>query len=290
MKTRLLLLIILLALPALAFCQDRILKNDGETITAKVVAVNPQTIIYKAIDNPDGPEYTINRSEVKQIRYKNGKVEKFAEANMGMDHTRKNSGRYKKSSSKNDKTNNNIVCIVPTAFPYDQTIYNDIAVGASYERLFGRNKMFGFTITGLINFYAPYDPNNNTTTGATTTANPALNHTSYYLIPGIKFYPGGAKAKFRYSVGVCAFVAKGNETDKSYYIDQNGVTQEMIKKINFTAAGMLLSNSLNLSPGNHLYMGLQFDMGCPFADNRVNGGTGVNSPMIMLAFRGGYRF
>ena len=55
-----------------SFAQDLITLTSGDDIKVKVLEVNVDLIKYKKHDNPDGPSYTIPRSDVFVIRYENG--------------------------------------------------------------------------------------------------------------------------------------------------------------------------------------------------------------------------
>ncbi|WP_207508722.1 hypothetical protein [Telluribacter humicola] len=49
--------------------QDRIIRNDGEEIKAKVLSEDDTYIKYKRFDNPNGPEYFLYKKDVKDIVY-----------------------------------------------------------------------------------------------------------------------------------------------------------------------------------------------------------------------------
>lgn len=57
--------------------QDVIVKKNGSTILAKVLEVNPSNIKYKKHSNPKGPTYTLKKSEIMAINYKNGDKDTF---------------------------------------------------------------------------------------------------------------------------------------------------------------------------------------------------------------------
>jgi hypothetical protein len=59
------------------YAQDIILKRNGDEIKAKVQEVGITEIKYKKFDNPDGPMYTILKSEVFLIKYENGTKDVF---------------------------------------------------------------------------------------------------------------------------------------------------------------------------------------------------------------------
>lgn len=79
MKKLLVLMISVAALQAIA--QDVIVKTDGSTILSKVLEVNANDIKYKKHSNPQGPTYTINKSEVMSINYQNGDMDSFESGN-----------------------------------------------------------------------------------------------------------------------------------------------------------------------------------------------------------------
>jgi hypothetical protein len=70
---------VLTILPGLAFCQDFITLKDGREVKSKIVEVSEKdkVIKYKKFDNPDGPVYTVELSEISKIKYSNGSEESF---------------------------------------------------------------------------------------------------------------------------------------------------------------------------------------------------------------------
>ena len=61
--------------PILGYAQDTITRKDGQDIIAKVLEVNTNEIVYKLYDEPDGPTYVVNKSEILLIRYESGRNE-----------------------------------------------------------------------------------------------------------------------------------------------------------------------------------------------------------------------
>ena len=57
--------------------QDVIVKKDGSTILSKILEVNPNDVKYKKFSNPNGPTYTIIKSEIMSINYENGDKDVF---------------------------------------------------------------------------------------------------------------------------------------------------------------------------------------------------------------------
>lgn len=77
MKKQLVLAAALLCAASAAQAQDMIVKRNAraEEIPAKVLEVGENQIRYRKFSNPDGPIYTISRSEVFFIRYESGEKE-----------------------------------------------------------------------------------------------------------------------------------------------------------------------------------------------------------------------
>lgn len=74
-------LIVLLAVSASIYADahDVIVKRNGEKIQAMVMEVNTSSVKYKRMDNPNGPVYICNLSDIQSIAYENGVVEKYGE-------------------------------------------------------------------------------------------------------------------------------------------------------------------------------------------------------------------
>lgn len=57
--------------------QDVITLKSGEDINVKVLEVGANDVKYKKSDNPDGPSYTLLKSEIFMIKYQNGSKDVF---------------------------------------------------------------------------------------------------------------------------------------------------------------------------------------------------------------------
>lgn len=73
---------IVLAMTLMMFCitvtaQDIITTKDGDDILAKILEVTTTELKYKKYSNPDGPTFTISKSDVLIVRYENGEKEVF---------------------------------------------------------------------------------------------------------------------------------------------------------------------------------------------------------------------
>ncbi|MBV8327627.1 hypothetical protein [Chryseobacterium sp.] len=55
------------------YSQDKVLKKNGTSFDAKLVEIGSSSITYKESDNLEGPVHSIDKSEIYQIIYGNGK-------------------------------------------------------------------------------------------------------------------------------------------------------------------------------------------------------------------------
>lgn len=77
---RLVLIILLIVFSSLnGFSQDTIYTVNDEVIISKIIEVLPQVVKYKKFDNPDGPLYTKNKSDIKKIVHEDGSLDVFNE-------------------------------------------------------------------------------------------------------------------------------------------------------------------------------------------------------------------
>lgn len=57
------------------YSQDKISKKNGQSFEAKVVEIGDSNITYQELDNADGPVRSMDRAEIYEIIYSNGKTE-----------------------------------------------------------------------------------------------------------------------------------------------------------------------------------------------------------------------
>ena len=57
--------------------QDLLIKNNGDTIKAKIIEITDESVRFKKINNPDGPTFVTNKSELSKVVYANGTEEKI---------------------------------------------------------------------------------------------------------------------------------------------------------------------------------------------------------------------
>lgn len=80
MRKLLLTLILALSASVYASAHDVIVKLNGEQIQAMVIEVSDSTVKFKRMDDPNGPVYVFNTSDIQYISYENGRVEVYNEA------------------------------------------------------------------------------------------------------------------------------------------------------------------------------------------------------------------
>lgn len=79
MKKFLLVLVATMGVSLSAVAQDVIVLKNAEEVQAKVESVGLQEVIYRKLDNLEGPTYAIAKSEVLFIKYANGQKDVFSD-------------------------------------------------------------------------------------------------------------------------------------------------------------------------------------------------------------------
>ncbi len=77
MRKVILLISCLLCFVVFLSAQDKIYRQNGKIVEAKIIEVSSSEIKYKEFNNPDGPIYVLETDRIKKIVYENGKEEKF---------------------------------------------------------------------------------------------------------------------------------------------------------------------------------------------------------------------
>ena len=298
MRLRICLVAILSIVTLSLHAQDKIYKKDGGVISAKVKSVGSTMVIYKRFDNPDGPEYTILKKDVNQIKYENGTTDNFK----GED-TKEGHQGYAKGGSKKakfvKKYGDNILSVTPGAYTVsiDGTI-NDVGIGFCYERQLDERGHISFNLPVMVSFSSSKDFTNNSfyynsNNNGTYTA--SASYHSYYFMPGVKFYPATSKEKVRYSLGASFFAIFGSEP---YWVYDNGNNYATGTNLGgdwkYAVYGFMLFNSVNIAASKHLLMTIDLGLGIPVSDNRrTNNDNGLDvifAPWIQFGFKVGYRF
>ena len=78
MKKFFLILFAVIGFVLIADAQDVITLKNGTDINALVQQIGEVEIEYKKIENPNGPNYTLKKSEILMIRYENGTKDIFS--------------------------------------------------------------------------------------------------------------------------------------------------------------------------------------------------------------------
>lgn len=95
--------------------QDIIVFNDANEIEVKVTDITDKTISYVKWNNPDGPKYMVNKSDVFYVKYSNGEKEVF----------------------KNNKKQSNNINIRLQSYIYDSAIFTPDAGGPAIDLSLG---------------------------------------------------------------------------------------------------------------------------------------------------------
>lgn len=80
MKKFICLLVACLSFGVYLSAQDVILKKDNSIILANIDEITDSEIVYHDFSNPDGPVYRVSKSNVSQVKFKNGKTENYGAA------------------------------------------------------------------------------------------------------------------------------------------------------------------------------------------------------------------
>ena len=60
-----------------ALSQDKIYRNNGKVVAAKIIEIASDEIKYKDFHNLDGPIYILETDKIKKIVFENGTTQKF---------------------------------------------------------------------------------------------------------------------------------------------------------------------------------------------------------------------
>ncbi|MBL7718739.1 MAG: hypothetical protein JNL72_07880 [Flavipsychrobacter sp.] len=260
-----------------AAAQDKIYKRNGEVIDGKVKEVNTRNISYKRSDNPDGPDYVVGRNEVEKIKYQNG-LEDYISGSRETTTSRKPGKKIEYGS--------NVVTVALVNL-------NDegFGFGAAYERALDKK--------GILSFYLPVNValgglgNYTSSTSGTTSS---FNRAIWQIMPGIKFYPTGSKGKVRYAVGPQLSYETGYKEEwQTIYDPQTFMSYQRYDKLDVRKLGILVNNSLNMSPNEHMIIGLDLGLGFTYMNKKEDASSGVmrewgTRQLAQFNFRIGYRF
>jgi hypothetical protein len=119
--------------------QDKIYRQNGKMIEAKIIEVGSSEIKYREFASPDGPIYVLETDRIKKIVYENGKEEKFVE-------NIKDPERYTGQRTKAIKVN-----FLSPLYGYTEIGFEkSTGVGKGYELSLG---IIGAGKAGIIDYY-----------------------------------------------------------------------------------------------------------------------------------------
>ncbi len=171
--------------------------------------------------------------------------------------------------------NSNIIAIAPIQFTE-----NGVGLAFSYEK--------GIDKAGIVAYNLPliatFNLNNNVSNGDHQDA-------MFYFSPGIKFYPTSSHGNVKYAIGPSLVIGAGEKTKGTSIYDPNfpyTTTTTYTTQSKFIV-GIMVSNSLNINPTEHFYLGLDFGFGFTYI-NRLAGNNDGLTGVVQSGFKIGYRF
>ena len=193
-KVLILSLLLLFGFIYISEAQDIIYKKDGSKEESKIILVGAKEIQYKKFSNPDGPVYSIAKSEILMITYENGAYEMYA--------TQQDAAKIAKEELKTNFAKNLI------GYHLFDVIYGDFTF--SYERILSSGTV-GIKIPLGFGYAYNSDYFNN---------NDNWVKNLIYSGIGVNFYPTG-QGKWRYFLGPNVRIGYGKQS-YWYYYDENG--------------------------------------------------------------------
>ena len=97
----------MILLPVAMLADDIIVLNNGDIVRSKVIEIGQHEIKYKKASNPDGPTYSMDKSEVFSITYENGEKEILYTERPAISHKNSNSPTFIEAVP--DENNNNLI-------------------------------------------------------------------------------------------------------------------------------------------------------------------------------------
>ena len=206
--------------------QDIIYKKDGSREESKIIMIGDKEIQYKKFNNPEGPVYTLSKSQIMMITYENGEYEMLI-----------NTDDEAKMAKQDLATNfaRNLL-----SYHLFDVVYGDFTF--AYERILssgtvGINIPFGFGYAYNTDYF-------------TNSANWVKN--LFYSGIGIIFYPTG-QGKWRYFLGPNVRVGYGKQSfwtgiwdEYGNYIGEEEIDNEGIYTKFFVDNGIMFTPVRNL--------------------------------------------
>ena len=277
MKSRSLLLTFFLSLFFVtgAMAQDKIYMHNQEVINAHVKSVNPDQVVYRRLDNPDGPDYTVFTADVVKVVYANGSQDIINDRL-----ARKMNADGSLGAMDSAMKYRNFIYMAPIQFTE-----NGFGVSLAYERSLDKS--------GLFRFYLPVMATFNVANNAYTDAsgnNVLREDPTFYAMPGIKVraYNQWGNSIF---LGTSMVFAEGQKTlDSVGYNNNNGGTTNYAKATqNKFMFGMMAHASAEVLIKPRIYFAAEVGFGWTYI-YAVNNLPQNNSGLLDIGFMIGYRY
>lgn len=163
------------------------------------------------------------------------------------------------------------------AFSPLQVSIPGVGIGLSYERELDRKGIAALYIPVAFSFANTYG------TDHYYSRNNVKYYTTYFT-PGIKFYPTGSKGKVKYAIGPSLALVLGQRPIYEGYI------YPYTRLSNRLSLGTMVSNSVNINPTEHLYIGIDMSVGVCYIDQTDGVSTGYLPALFQFGLKLGYRF
>jgi hypothetical protein len=282
-----------LFISVIAEAQDRIYKKNGDIIESKVKEINTKTIVFKRIDNLDGPDYSISKTEVSKIVFQNGTEEKIdteSSSNTVISNTSttpttsttvaSTTSTVKEEPKPKMVYGKNIISIAPLQMSNSSTL----GIGLQYERVLDPNY--------IISFYSPllYASITQQYYNSSKGTNDDAQGYMFWVYPGIKVYPVGSDRIVSYGIGPSFALGTGNVPIINRTTSQ-GTYTESVSTVSKFQIGIIINNSINIQATKNIHIGTELGLGLPYNAKASDKDDDYNeTPIVQFNFNIGYRF
>ncbi|MGN6568508.1 MAG: hypothetical protein ACTHJ0_11175 [Flavipsychrobacter sp.] len=256
--------ILCIVTPLACFSQDKIYLKTGHVVHCHVTVVADKYVGYKLPrKRRDSIFAKISSRRIKKIVYGSGHVDNLVKQKI-------------KHLNSSKKYGENIISIAPLQ-GMDDLVQNTLGFAVCYERMLNKY--------GTLCVYIPAIYRNSST-DLNMYYQKDIHYTSYYFLPGIKYYPAGSRGVVRYALGG-SLIFGGGSSDNAIDSYGNHVPS------NYSLWGFMINNSVNICPFPYLYFGLEIGIGVAGInkENVFKLRDDINAlPVQQYSFKVGYRF
>jgi hypothetical protein len=169
----------------------------------------------------------------------------------------------------------NIIGLAPLQF----TEQGVAGISISCEHAIDAKSIVALYIPAILEFNTSNEKNRYGTSRVT-------NDPMVYIMPGIKIYPTGSYGKTKYAAGPSLVIAGGRSTSHDYapYIGYSNYLPQ-----DHFVLGMMINQSLNISPLPRFYYGTELGMGLSYI-NKIGSVSQETIFLFQLNFKVGYKF